>query len=50
MNGGTTFHFVADGIQSALEQAKAAANGQDVRLGGGVATMGRASMSHRSFI
>jgi dihydrofolate reductase len=39
MRGGTTFHFVTDGIQSALEQAKAAANGQDVRLGGGVATI-----------
>jgi len=32
---GTTFHFVNDGIESALEQAFAAAGGQDVRLGGG---------------
>jgi dihydrofolate reductase len=39
MNGGTTFHFVTDGIESALERAKAAANGMDVRLGGGVATI-----------
>ena len=39
MNGGTTFHFVTDGIHSALERASAAANGQDVRLGGGVATI-----------
>ena len=39
MAGGTTFHFVTDGIQSALEQAVDAANGQDVRLGGGIATM-----------
>lgn len=39
MEGGTTFHFVTDGIQSALEQAKAAANGKDVRIGGGVATI-----------
>jgi dihydrofolate reductase len=39
MKGGTTFHFVTDGIHSALEQAKAAANGADVRLGGGVATI-----------
>jgi dihydrofolate reductase len=35
MDGGTTFHFVTDGIRSALEQAKAAAGGKDVRLGGG---------------
>jgi dihydrofolate reductase len=39
MKGGTTFHFVTGGIHSALEQAKAAANGMDVRLGGGVATI-----------
>ncbi|MGH8234570.1 MAG: dihydrofolate reductase family protein [Rhodanobacteraceae bacterium] len=39
MEGGTTFHFVADGIHSALAQAKEAANGLDVRLGGGVATI-----------
>jgi len=39
MLGGTTFHFVTDGIHSALDQAKAAANGQDVRLGGGIATL-----------
>ncbi|TJX00968.1 MAG: dihydrofolate reductase [Mesorhizobium sp.] len=39
MEGGTTFHFVTDGIGSALEKAKAAADGKDVRLGGGVATI-----------
>jgi dihydrofolate reductase len=39
MQGGTTFHFVTDGIESALTQAKAAAGGRDVRLGGGVATI-----------
>jgi dihydrofolate reductase len=39
MKGGTTFHFVTDGIHAALERAKAAANGRDVRLGGGVATV-----------
>jgi dihydrofolate reductase len=39
MKGGTTFHFVTDGIESALAQAKAAAKGRDVRLGGGVATI-----------
>ena len=39
MEGGTTFHFVTDGIHAALERAKGAANGRDVRLGGGVATI-----------
>ena len=37
MAGGTVFHFVTDGIQSALKQARTAAGGRDVRLGGGVA-------------
>jgi dihydrofolate reductase len=35
MEGGTTFHFVTDGIESALERAKEAAGEQDVSLGGG---------------
>ena len=35
----TEFRFVTDGIRAALEQAKAAAGGRDVRLGGGVATI-----------
>jgi dihydrofolate reductase len=39
MKGGTTFHFVTDGIHAALERAKAAAQGLDVRLGGGVAAI-----------
>ncbi|MBO0859276.1 MAG: dihydrofolate reductase [Chloracidobacterium sp.] len=39
MDGGTTFHFVTDGIDRALERAIDAANGLDVRLGGGVATI-----------
>lgn len=39
MQGGTTFYFVTDGIHAALERAKEAANGKDVRLGGGVSTM-----------
>lgn len=39
MEGGTTFHFVTDGIRSALEQAKKAAKGKDVRVGGGVDTI-----------
>ena len=39
MEGGTTFHFVTDGIEAALRQAKAAADGKDIRLGGGVSTI-----------
>jgi dihydrofolate reductase len=39
MAGGTTFHFVTDGIHAALDRAMASANGKDVRLGGGVATL-----------
>jgi dihydrofolate reductase len=39
MEGGTTFHFVTDGSESALKQAKEAANGKDVRIGGGVSTV-----------
>jgi dihydrofolate reductase len=39
MDGGTTFHFVTDGIHAALERAKQAAQGKDVRIGGGVATV-----------
>ena len=39
MDGGTTFYFVTDGIESALKKAKAAAKDKDVRIGGGVATI-----------
>jgi len=39
MQGGTTFSFVSDGIESALEQAFAAAEGRHVRLGGGASTV-----------
>jgi dihydrofolate reductase len=39
MEGGTTFHFVTDGIHAALKRATEAAGGKDVRLGGGVATV-----------
>jgi len=39
MEGGTTFYFVTDGIESALEQAKASAGDLDVKIGGGVATV-----------
>jgi dihydrofolate reductase len=35
MEGGTTFHFVTDGIESALEQARAVAGDKDVSIGGG---------------
>jgi dihydrofolate reductase len=37
--GGTTFYFVNDGIESALDQARAAAGGRDVRIAGGGATI-----------
>lgn len=37
--GGTTFYFVTDGMKSALEQAKAAARGKDVRISGGAQTI-----------
>jgi dihydrofolate reductase len=39
MQGGTVFHFVTDGIGAALARATEAAKGQDVRVGGGVATI-----------
>jgi dihydrofolate reductase len=39
MEGGTIFHFVTDGIQAALKRATEAAKGQDVLLGGGVASI-----------
>lgn len=39
MAGGTEFHFVTEGIHAALDQARKAAGGLNVRLGGGVATV-----------
>ena len=39
MQGATTFYFVTDGIESALAQAKEAAAGKDIRIGGGVSTI-----------
>jgi dihydrofolate reductase len=39
MKGGTVFHFVTEGIESALQQARLSAGNKDVRLGGGVATI-----------
>jgi dihydrofolate reductase len=39
MKGGTVFHFVTDGIEAALDRAFDAADGQDVRLGGGASAI-----------
>jgi dihydrofolate reductase len=39
MEGDTTFHFVTDGMHAALERAKEAAQGKDIRIGGGAATI-----------
>lgn len=39
MKGGTTFHFVTDGIHAALDRAREAAAGKDIRVGGGVSTI-----------
>jgi dihydrofolate reductase len=39
MEGGTTFHFVTDGIHAALARAKEAAQDKDIRIGGGVSTV-----------
>ena len=39
MDGGTTFHFVPDGIHAALQRAAEAANGKDIQLMGGAATI-----------
>lgn len=39
LRGGTVFHFVTDGIDAALEQARAAAGKHDVRIGGGADTI-----------
>jgi dihydrofolate reductase len=41
MEGGTTFHFVTEGVDEALRRAKQAAGSKDVRLGGGVDTIRR---------
>jgi dihydrofolate reductase len=39
MDGGTTFHFVTDGIDAALDEAKAAASGKNVEIAGGASTV-----------
>ena len=39
MQGGTTFHFITDGIDEALKQARAVAGSKDIKIGGGVETV-----------
>jgi dihydrofolate reductase len=39
MEGGTTFYFVTDGIEAALDKAREVAGGKDIRIGGGVSTV-----------
>ena len=51
MKGGTTFHFVTEGIHAALQRAKNVAGGNDIRIGGGVATVRAAEVrvgNHRN--
>ena len=48
MEGGTTFHFVTDGIEAALAQAMAAAGDLDVKIGGGVSTVRQYLIAVRS--
>jgi dihydrofolate reductase len=47
MEGGTTFYFVATGLESALQKAINAANGKDVRIGGGVSVIRQYLMAGR---
>jgi dihydrofolate reductase len=39
MEGGTSFHFVTEGFEAALERAREAAGGKDIRVGGGASTI-----------
>ena len=39
MEGGTTFHFVTDGVEAALKRARDAAGGKDIKIAGGVETV-----------
>ena len=39
MKGGTVFHFITGGIEAALDSAREAAKGKDIRIGGGTATI-----------
>ena len=41
MEGDTTFHFITGGIREALDRAREAATGMDVRIGGGADTIQR---------
>jgi dihydrofolate reductase len=45
MEGGTTFHFVTDGVDSAFAQAREAAAGKDVSVGGGASTLQQAILA-----
>jgi len=45
MEGGTVFHFVTDGVDSAFTQAREAAGGKDVSVGGGASTLQQAILS-----
>jgi dihydrofolate reductase len=47
MQGGTTFYFVTDGIESALDQAREAARGKDVQVGGGASIVQQAIRAGR---
>ena len=47
MAGGTTFYFITDGLESALQKAKEAAKGQDVRIGGGVSVIRQCLIANR---
>lgn len=46
MDGGTTFHFITDGLESAVAQARVAAGSKDIRIGGGASTV-RAALNAR---
>ncbi len=47
MKGGTVFHFVTNGPEAALEQARKAAAGRDIRIGGGVSTIRQYLLARR---
>jgi dihydrofolate reductase len=47
MEGGTTFYLVTDGVEAALKRAREAANGKDVRIGGGVSVLRQYLMAGR---
>ena len=47
MEGGTTFHFVTDGVEAAFARAGEAAGGKDVSVGGGASTLQQAILAGR---